>query len=310
MTESARTHIPVLLDEAVNAVCSLPEGVYVDGTFGAGGHSGAILERLPNIRLIAIDRDVDAAVRADSLKVDFGERFDFVHGSFGELGTLLDGIGVDQISGLLLDLGVSSFQFDQAERGFSFRFDGPLDMRFDQTTGPSAADLLATLSEREIADILWTYGEERRSRQIARAIVDSRATSPPTTTGELANLVQRIVGRGKGGNHPATRTFQALRIAVNGELGALEAVLPQAVERLTSGGRLAVISFHSLEDRIVKQFIAREAAPCICPPDQPICTCGKVPTLTRVGNKIRPGLAEQNDNSRSRSAVLRVAERI
>lgn len=238
------------------------------------------------------------------------ERLTFVHASFADLGEVLDSLGRATVDGILLDLGVSSFQFDEAERGFSFRFEGPLDMRFDTSTGESAADLLATRDEADIADLLWTYGEERKSRQIARAIVQRRDREPILTTTDLASLVERVVGRGKSGHHPATRTFQALRIAVNGELDALGRVLPVVVERLAPGGRLSVISFHSLEDRIVKQFIAREAAPCICPPEQPVCTCGKVATLRRSGAKVRPSGREQHDNARSRSAILRVAERI
>ncbi len=261
--------------------------------------------------MIAIDRDLDAIERAITIADDFGpDRFQIVHGSFGDLRAILTGLGIKSVDGVLLDLGVSSFQFDEGDRGFSFRFDGPLDMRFDQSSGQSAAELLATLPEHELADLIWTYGEERRSRQIARAIVDRRSSSPISTTTQLALLVERIVGRGKSGHHPATRTFQALRIAVNAELDELQRVLPAAVESIGPGGRLVVISFHSLEDRIVKQFIAHEIAPCICPPEVPVCICGAVPTLKRVGSKTRPSGAEQNDNVRSRSALLRVAERI
>ncbi|MDQ2682142.1 MAG: 16S rRNA (cytosine(1402)-N(4))-methyltransferase RsmH [Chloroflexota bacterium] len=304
-------HIPVLLSEAVDALNVRPGGVYVDGTFGAGGHTREILARDETASVIAFDRDLAAIPRAEALATEVGpDRFTFVHASFADLGEVLDSHGRSTVDGVLLDLGVSSFQFDQAERGFSFRFEGPLDMRFDTSTGESAADLLATRDEAEIADILWTYGEERRSRQIARAVVQRRDREPITTTSDLAALVERVVGRGKSGHHPATRTFQALRIAVNGELDALEAVLPVAVERLSQGGRISIISFHSLEDRIVKQFIAREVSPCICPPEQPVCTCGKVARLRRVGAKIRPSTGEQHDNVRSRSAILRVAERI
>ena len=309
MNETA--HIPVLLDEATDALVTSPGGLYVDGTFGAGGHTRAVLTRDPAGKVIAIDRDLDAIERAIAVADEFGpDRFQIVHGSFGDLQAILNALGINSVDGVLLDLGVSSFQFDEGDRGFSFRFDGPLDMRFDQSSGQSAADLLATLPEHELADLIWINGEERRSRQIARAIVDRRSSAPITTTTQLALLVERIVGRGKSGHHPATRTFQALRIAVNAELDELKRVLPVAVNLLRPGGRLVVISFHSLEDRIVKQFIAQQIAPCTCPPEVPVCVCGEVPKLKRVGSKTRPSDAEQNDNVRSRSALLRVAERI
>jgi 16S rRNA (cytosine1402-N4)-methyltransferase len=217
-------------------------------------------------------------------------------------------IGWRQVDGIVLDLGVSSMQLDQGERGFSFMTDAPLDMRFDPESKVSAADLVNHLDEIELADILYQYGEERRSRQVARAIVRSR---PINTTKQLAKVVASATSGGKSGIHPATRTFQALRIAVNGELEAIEQVLPQAVEALAPGGRLAVISFHSLEDRIVKQFIRREIKDCICPPEQPVCTCGHKATLREVTHKpVRPQEEEVKSNPRSRSARLRVAERI
>jgi 16S rRNA (cytosine1402-N4)-methyltransferase len=304
------THKPVLLQKAVDQLVWRPDGTYVDGTFGGGGHTREILERGPGNRVFAFDLDMSAVDRAHELQREVGTgRLTIIHDSFASLAEHLDELGVDRVDGVLLDLGMSSFQLDDAERGFAFRFDGPLDMRFDQSRGLTAAELIATADESELADIIWRYGEERRSRQIARAIVAERERNPIETTGRLAAIVTRLVGRGKSGANPATRTFQALRIAVNREFEALEQALTASVERLTPGGRLVVIAFHSLEDRIVKQFIARESASCICPPDQPICTCGITPRLRRIGSKQKASSDEQAENPRSRSAVMRVAER-
>jgi len=305
------THRPVLLTEAVDQLLWRSGGLYVDGTFGGGGHSREILDRDPGNRVIAFDLDVAAIERGEELQRSFSaDRLTVIHDNFATLARHLDESGIDCVDGVLLDLGMSSYQLDDAERGFAFRFNGPLDMRFDQTTGQTAADLIATADERDLADIIWRYGEERRSRQIARALVAERDRHPIETTGQLAAIVARIVGRGKGGTHPATRTFQALRIAVNHEIEKLEQALESAVGRLTPGGRLVVIAFHSLEDRIVKQFIARESATCICPPEQVICTCDTTPRLRRLGSSRKPSAEEQAGNPRSRSAVMRVAERM
>ncbi len=303
-------HEPVLLDEAIAALAIHSGGVWLDGTFGGGGHSRRILDAsAPDGHLLAVDADVAAIRRAEALRASLArpERMTILHTNLRDLDVALVGAGVERIDGALLDLGVSSFQLDTAERGFSFRHDAPLDMRFDQTRGASAANLLDTLAESEIADLLFRFGEERKSRRIARAIVAARGE--PWTTSRLAALVERTIGRPPGAHHPATRTFQALRIAVNGELDALTPALDAIVDRLAPGGRLVVIAFHSLEDRIVKQYIADAARTCICPPEQPVCTCDVTPRLRRVGKPIRPSEAETDRNARSRSSIMRVAER-
>jgi 16S rRNA (cytosine1402-N4)-methyltransferase len=307
-------HETVLLREAVAAL-NLREGMtYVDATFGGGGHTTLILAHRPPVEMvIAIDADLAARQRVETLQATMpdGERLKFIQGNFRDLGPLLEDAGVEQVAGILFDLGVSSFQFDEGERGFSFRFDAPLDMRFDQSTGVTAADIVNTWEQPELASLFWKLGEERMSRQIAAAIVRERSRAPIHTTAALASLVERAVGgrRGKG-IHPATRSFQALRIAVNGELNALESALDAVPRCLVPGGRLAVISFHSLEDRIVKRFIEEQSRTCVCPPDQPVCTCDTTPTLRRIGKPVRPSEAEVAANPRSRSAILRVAERL
>jgi 16S rRNA (cytosine1402-N4)-methyltransferase len=306
-------HAPVLLEEAIEALQVRQGGVYLDGTFGGGGHARRILDAsAPDGRLVAVDADVAAIQRAEALRasLDRPERLVIVHTNLRHLDDALRDAGVDRVDGVLFDLGVSSYQLDTAERGFSFRHDAPLDMRFDQTRGPSAADLLQTLPETEIADLLFRFGEERRSRRIARDIVAARAPNTQWTTGMLARLVERSIGRKSGAIHPATRTFQALRIAVNGELDAIAPALDAATERLRPGGRLVVIAFHSLEDRIVKQLIADAGRTCICPPEQPVCTCGVTPWLRRIGRPVRPSPREIETNPRSRSSIMRVAERV
>ncbi len=319
MTDEKRTftlpegHVTVLLQEAVDALQPRPGGVYIDGTFGGGGHSSLLLQRVDgDATLYAVDADPDAIARARMLADSpLGRGVVPVHANFSELSTIAKEHGIDAVDGVLLDLGLSSFQLDQAERGFAFRFEGPLDMRFDPTRGSSAADLVNTLEADELAHILWHYGEESRSRQIARAIVSRRATRPIETTTDLAQIVESAVGgrRGKA-IHPATKSFQALRIAVNEELAALEKVLGVAIDLLRTDGRLVVISFHSLEDRIVKQTFALESRSCICPPDQPVCTCDHRARLRRVGKPVKPTDAEIAQNPRSRSAIMRIAERV
>ncbi|MBA2289131.1 MAG: 16S rRNA (cytosine(1402)-N(4))-methyltransferase RsmH [Chloroflexia bacterium] len=307
-------HSPVLLTESIDALNIRAGGVYLDGTFGGGGHSRAILAAGgESTRLVALDADLDAIQRARDFRaaLDAPERITILHANLRDLASELDRVGVGALDGALLDLGLSSFQLDTPERGFSFRFDAPLDMRFDQTFGERAADLLNTLPEQEIADLLFTYGEERKSRRIAAAIINAREERVEWTTTTLAALVERTIGRKPGvGIHPATRTFQALRIAVNHELDALAAALDDAVDRLTPGGRLVVIAFHSLEDRIVKRFIAEQARSCICPPEQPVCTCSVTPRLRRIGLPIRPAALETGMNARSRSSIMRTAERL
>jgi 16S rRNA (cytosine1402-N4)-methyltransferase len=307
-------HITVLLNEAVQALNPIAGGVYVDATFGGGGHTSLLLEQEPAVgQVIGIDADLSAAERARSIEQDprYAGRFSLAQTNFRHLGQVVAESGRESVDGVLFDLGVSSFQFDEGERGFSFRFDAPLDMRFDQSGGRTAADIVNQADQQELAHIIWTFGEERKSRQIAARIVRERETAPIQTTGALMTLVERAVGGRRGAPiHPATRTFQALRIAVNHELDALAEALQQAVNVLSPGGRLVVISFHSLEDRIVKRFIEDAARTCVCPPDQPICTCDTIPVLRRIGKPVRPGQIEIDSNPRSRSAIMRVAERL
>ncbi len=299
-------HVPVLYQQVLTYLAVRPGAIYVDGTVGGGGHARAILEAIaPGGRLLGLDRDPAALAVAERQLASFGERVLLRHGSFARLAALVDEVA--PVDGVLLDLGLSSNQLADPARGFAFSLEGPLDMRMDQTEEvATAADLVNGLSVKELSDLLYRYGEERQARRIAAAIVAAR---PLRTTAELAAVVEGVVGR-RGRIHPATRTFQALRIAVNGELEALEAALTQALDVLKPGGRLVVISFHSLEDRIVKRFLRREAKDCICPPDAPVCTCdhqAQVRLLTR--KPVRPDPVEVAKNPRARSARLRAAER-
>jgi 16S rRNA (cytosine1402-N4)-methyltransferase len=307
-------HVPVLLDEVVAALAPRPGGRYLDGTFGGGGHARAILAAgAPDACLLALDADEEAVARGRQLAAEPPNcgRLTVAHANFARLAEVARDLGFAPLDGVLLDLGLSSFQLAAAERGFAFRQVGPLDMRFDRSAGRPASDLVNALPPDQLTQILWRYGEEPRARRIVQAIVRERVRAPIETTDRLAAVVEAAVGGRRGSDtHPATRTFQALRIATNGELAALERALAGAVEVLAPGGRLAVIAFHSLEDRIVKQFIRREAATCVCPPDQPVCTCDQRPRLSPVGKPIRPGADEVAVNPRSRSAVLRVAERL
>lgn len=303
-------HRSVLLDEAVTALAVQPGGTYVDGTLGAAGHATRVLEEsAPEGRLLGLDADPDALEIARSRLAPFGGRTVLVHSNYRRMAEIAAERGFVPADGVLLDLGLSSMQLDEWDRGFSFRRDEPLDMRFDPTSGSSAAELLNSLPEDELARVLWEFGEEPASRRIARAV--ARSEQPVTTTGQLAELVASSVGRPRGRTHPATRTFQGLRILVNDELGALEDGLRAAVSILRPGGRLVVISFHSLEDRIVKNYIRDESAECVCPPRQPVCTCAHTPTLRLVRRKAdKPGAVETQENPRSRSARLRVAEKV
>ena len=291
------------------------EGIYVDATFGGGGHTRLILEAVPKVRqVVALDADLAANDRAMALAqtLDDPDRLHFLQGNFGDLAHLVTGAGYSQVDGILFDLGLSSFQLDTPERGFAFRFDGPLDMRFGQTGGvPTVAEIIAGASVEELTSILRQYGEEPWARRIAQAIVRARQQAPVETTAQLANIVLSVTGphRGKGA-HPATRTFQALRIAANRELDVLRQALDAVPAMLSPDGRLVVLAFHSLEDRIVKQFIERESAICICPPEQPVCTCDHLPTLRKIGKAIRATKDEQLRNPRSRSVIMRVAERL
>ena len=316
-SSSAPGHRPVLLADVIAALQPRPGGrcKYLDGTFGGGGHTRALLaSSAPDGIVLALDADPAAVDRAFALRQDpaIGERLIPVHANFADLATVAQDRGVAPLDGILLDLGLSSFQLDQPERGFAFRHEGPLDMRFDPEQGAPASDLVNTLPERELADLIWRYGEEPGSRRIARAIARERELTPIETTTRLAAIVAGALGGRRGREtHPATRTFQALRIATNGELAALEAALSGAVEVLAPGGRLAVIAFHSLEDRIVKRFIERESTGCVCPPQIPVCVCGHRPGLQKITRRaVRPDAAERDANPRARSAVLRVAERL
>ena len=308
---SAFVHLPVLSQEAPEALVSRPDGLYVDGTFGRGGHSRLILERLaPEGRLIAFDRDPEAVAAARRIE---DPRFTIVHAPFSAMADELGRLGVARVDGVFLDIGVSSPQIDDPERGFSFRFDGPLDMRMDTTAGETAAEWLARASVDEIAGVLADYGEERFARRIAAAVVERRRTAPLKTTGELARLVESAVPKNRrdAAQHPATRTFQAVRIEVNHELDELKGALEAAGGLLAPGGRLAVISFHSLEDRIVKNVFQDAAKGCTCPPSFPVCVCGHKPKIKILTKKpIIATREEVEENPRSRSAKLRVAERV
>jgi len=302
-------HIPVLFQAVLDGLQVRPGGRYIDATVGGGGHAAGILaSSSPDGCLLGLDRDPAAVETAHARLTPYAGRVVLVCSSFGRLAEIARARDFVPADGVLFDLGLSSLQLADPTRGFAFRTDGPLDMRFDPTTGgPTAADLVNELPAEELAALLYRYGEERQARRIVEAIVAAR---PLHTTKELAAVVEGVVGR-RGRIHPATRTFQALRIAVNDELAALEAALPRAVEVLAPGGRLAVISFHSLEDRLVKRFMRRESRDCICSPEVPVCTCNHKATLGLVTRKpVRPTADEIAANPRSRSARLRVAERM
>ncbi len=301
-------HEPVLYQPIINALRPRSPGKYVDATIGAGGHAWGILEASkPDGLLVGFDVDPRALELADQRLSLFSGRYSLFLSSYSELATELLALGWDHVDGILIDLGVSSMQIDSPERGFSFLKDGPLDMRFSPSQPFSAADLVNTLEEEELSGIIWEYGEERHARKIARAIIQNR---PVTRTSDLADIISKVSRKDSSRIHPATRTFQALRIRVNGELDALESFLPQAISTLNSGGRLAVISFHSLEDRIVKHFFRRESRDCICPPDQPVCNCKHVASISEITrHPITADEKEIENNIRSRSAKLRVVEK-
>lgn len=303
-----------MLHEALEALALHPGGRYIDATFGGGGHSGQILDRIaPAGRLLAFDADSAAQERVARLAstLDDPTRITFAHANFADLSRVALQFGFDRVDGVLFDFGLSSFQLDQPERGFAIRNDGPLDMRMNATSGETAADLVATIDEAALVKLLFEYGEESQARRIARAIVREREISPIESTTQFADLVERAVGGRRGAKiHPATRTFQAIRIAVNDELDSIRRGLAGAVDRLAPGGRLVTIAFHSLEDRIAKQFIAAESTSCTCPPEIPICICGAKPRLRRVGGSRKPSIEEIAHNPRARSAIMRVAERL
>ena len=305
-------HKPVLLDECLEALSIRPDGVYLDGTLGRAGHSLEILRRLTTGRLIGIDRDMTAIEAAKERLAAFGDRVTLVHSNFSELGDVLRELDVSGVDGMLFDLGVSSPQLDEAQRGFSYMQDAPLDMRMDATAALDAAQVVNTWSYEELRRILFDYGEERYAPQIAKAIVRRREEKPIETTLELVEIIRSAMPAAalREKQHPAKRSFQAIRIAVNGELEALVPMLRAACEGLNPGGRLAVITFHSLEDRIVKQTMKELATGCTCPPEFPVCVCGKKPKMKLITRKpIVSGAAELEYNPRARSAKLRVAER-
>ncbi len=314
MEELHFSHKSVLLDACMEALAIRSDGVYVDGTAGGAGHSFAIASRLSeNGKLIALDQD-EAAVQVATERLSvFGERAHVVRSNFREVGSVCDMLGIEQIDGLLLDLGVSSYQLDTAERGFSYQADAPLDMRMDHRNPLTAYHVVNEYSEDAIRRILFEYGEERFSSRIAAAILRAREQAAIRTTGELVRIVKSAIPSAArdGGHHPAKRTFQALRIEVNAELDVIEPAIRSAVDRLTKGGRVAIITFHSLEDRIVKQTFANLASGCTCPKDFPVCVCGKQPKVRIITKKpILPSEEELEENPRSRSAKLRVAERV
>ena len=302
----------MLLDECLDALAIRPDGVYLDGTLGRAGHSLEILRRLTTGRLIGIDRDMTAIEAAKERLAEFGDRVTLVHSNFSELGDVLRDLDVSGVDGMLFDLGVSSPQLDEAQRGFSYMQDAPLDMRMDATAALDAAQVVNTWSYEELRRILFDYGEERYAPQIAKAIVRRREEKPIETTLELVDIIRSAMPAAalREKQHPAKRSFQAIRIAVNGELEALVPMLRAACEGLAPGGRLAVITFHSLEDRIVKQTMKELATGCTCPPEFPVCVCGKKPKMKLITRKpIVSGAAELEYNPRARSAKLRVAER-
>ena len=307
------SHRSVLLQPCMDALAIKPDGIYVDGTAGGGGHSYEIAKRLTTGRLIAIDQD-EAAIKAASAKLaPLGERAQVVRNNFRNVADVLDMLGIERIDGILMDLGVSSYQLDTPERGFSYMADAPLDMRMDARAEKTAYDVVNTYSEFDLRRILFDYGEERFAPRIAAKILQARADKPIETTGELVSLIKSAIPAAArdGGHHPAKRSFQAIRIEVNAELDVIRPALESAMRRLNPGGRMAVITFHSLEDRIVKQTFADMAGGCTCPRGLPVCVCGKTPQVKVISRKpILPDSEELEANPRSRSAKLRVAEKL
>ena len=304
-------HKPVLFEETIDSLAIRPEGIYIDGTMGGGGHSEAILKRLTTGTLLSIDQDPDA-IKAAGERLEKYPQSVRVRGNFAQMGEIAKAQGIDAVDGVLMDIGVSSYQLDTPERGFSYHHDAPLDMRMSQE-GPSARDLVNDLEERQLADIIFRYGEDRSARRIAQGICQAREKAPIETTAQLAEIIKEsvpaAVRRAEG--HPARKTFQALRIAVNGELDRLEEGLAAGFQLLKPGGRLAVITFHSLEDRIVKQQMQEWCQGCICPKDFPVCVCGRKPQGKLVYKKgLAPSPKEVEENPRARSARLRVIEKL
>lgn len=305
-------HISVLLEKSIELLGVSPEGIYADGTLGGGGHSELILKKLSGGRLIGIDRD-KTAIEAAKRRLAKFDNVTFVHGNFADIDEILDNLGIEKLDGAILDLGVSSYQLDTPERGFSYRFDAPLDMRMDATSGKSAYDVVNGYTEAELADVIFRYGEEKLSRKIARIIAEKREIKPIETTGELVEIIKKAYGKRAyaSDKHPAKRTFQAIRIEVNGELEILGKAVEAFFERLRPGGRLAVITFHSLEDRIVKNEFKKFITGCTCPPNFPVCVCGGKARGRLVNRKAETADAcETEVNPRSKCAKLRCIEKI
>ena len=305
-------HISVLLNEAVDGLNIVPRGVYVDGTMGGGGHSREILRHIENGKLIGFDRDMTAINVCRERLSDFGEKVEFVNRNFFEIKDVLGELGIKSIDGAVLDLGVSSYQLDTAERGFSYQHDAPLDMRMNESDPVSAKDIVNTYSEEQLADIIWRYGEDRWAKRIAQFIVAERQKKQIITTGELVDIIKSAVPKGarQDGPHPAKRTFQAIRIEVNSELAGLEQAVRDFIDVLAPKGRLAIITFHSLEDRIVKNVFAEMAKGCTCPPEIPVCICGKKPAGKVITRKAVVASDEELEkNPRARSAHLRIFEK-
>ncbi len=312
-TDGERIHVPVLLEESVDFLNVRADGIYADLTLGLGGHAEEILKRIDAGRLIGIDKDSEAITRAKASLEKYGERLAVLKADFREAGDLIRRQGYNMLDGFIMDLGVSTLQLKTPERGFGFSSDAPLDMRMDRSRGESAAELVNNLPENELSRIIFEYGEERWAKKIARTVVERRKEKRIDTTRLLARAVEDSIPRGAWPpkTHPATRTFQALRIAVNGELDALESALPEMITMLKTGGRAVVISYHSLEDRLVKDAFRAGARPCTCPPDFPECVCGKKPYLKILTPKpVLPSEEEIKSNPSARSAKLRAAERI
>ena len=308
-------HIPVFADECMSLLMPERGGIFVDCTAGGGGHSYEIAKRLPDgSRLISVDRDDEAIAACTARLAEYADKFTIVKSNYSEIGDVLDRLGIDKIDGIMWDLGVSSHQLDDAERGFSYMAEAPLDMRMDQSGGMTAADVVNTYSEKDLARIIRDYGEEKFFPRVAHAIVTARDTKPIKTTTELADIISSAIpaaAKHAEAQHPARRTFQAIRIEVNGELDGIAPSIEAAVDHLAPGGRCAVITFHSLEDRIVKQTFARLSKGCECPPDFPVCVCGKKPIVAPVTRKpILPSDEEMARNPRSRSAKLRCVEKL
>lgn len=302
-------HTPIMLKECIEGLDIKPDGIYVDGTFGGGGHSREILARLTSGKLIAIDKD-NTALQVGRERFADNPNLILVKNDFKNFVEVLDNLGIDKVDGVLLDLGVSSYQLDTAERGFSYRFDAPLDMRMDTDTNFSAYDVVNTYSESELAEIFFKYGEEPMARKIARQIIDTRKKSPIETTGDLVKIIEKVVFKKKGSN-PCTKTFQAIRIEVNSELERLDNAISSMIDRLNIGGKIAIITFHSLEDRIVKNVFKVKSSDCICDKSIPVCICGHKKEINILTKKpLTASIEEQKNNSRSTCAKLRIAEKI